>query len=233
MTSAQTGRVVYEETLKMEIELPPEMQHMEDQFPSERMSKKMLLFDDAASLMKAVPDEVERENTFQSDGVRIRMSNGSAEDEIYTDFDTGVLTQKTDFMGRKFLITGDGEGIAWKLTEERSTFLGYECQKATAVDEESEVEAWFTTEIPVPAGPLRYSGLPGLVLVASVDGGRMSFVATEVALDADVSEDLVPPKGGKKVTSDEYSEIVEEKMEEMGVERGGRRGGANIIIRRQ
>lgn len=53
---------------------------------------------------------------------------------------------------------------AWKITKEHQTILGYTCLKATCVYNEVTITAWFTKQIKVLDGPLKYHGLPGLIL---------------------------------------------------------------------
>ena len=149
------------------------------------------------------------------------------ENETYVNLDEGQLIEKQDFLGRTFLITGETLNVAWRLTDERSEFLGYLSQKATAVRDSTTIKAWFTPEIPVPAGPARYGGLPGLILVLTLNDGQTTYVAQELSL-APLDEALVPPKKGKKVTREEFNTIVEEKRKEM--EADGRGGEGNVFI---
>ena len=87
------------------------------------------------------------------------------------------------------------------------------CMKATAELEGDVVTAWFTPEIPVPAGPAEYHGLPGLILaVERLD--ETIFLATMVDLSPPDPELLVPPGEGKLYTSEEFERIVAEKVEE-------------------
>jgi GLPGLI family protein len=93
--------------------------------------------------------------------------------------------------------------------------------KATAQEDSAAVEAWFTPQIPLPGGPGHYRGLPGMILVVSVDDGRIQYTATEVAMAAVAEGVIVEPTEGESVTREEYDAVVIEKMEELRRTRGG------------
>jgi GLPGLI family protein len=231
---AQQGTIAYEEVVKIELNLPPEMESMRDQIPDSRMMPKLLLFSESESLMMDAP-EAEGENneiTLGGDGmqIRMRMANQEADNRVYTNLDDGVVIDKRDFMGRTFLITGDQPTYAWRLTGEQSEYLGFACQKAVAEQDSTMIEAWFTTEIPYSIGPDVYGGLPGAILVLTLDDGQRTFTATNVDMEGDAIAALEPPDDGRKVTRQEFDEIVEEKMKEMGMTQG-RGGAARMIIR--
>ena len=235
LATAQEGNVLYEETVQIEIQALPGMEHLADQFPSSKTTTKQLFFNASSALIKDVQQEGEnKETSFESGGgtVRLHLMGNRAENATYTNFDEDVRIEKKDFLGRTFLITGTPEPLAWRLTDERSEFLGYLCQKATAIRDSTTIEAWFTPEIPIPAGPGQYGGLPGLILVVNENDGKRSIVAKELSLEPLSEEAIVPPTEGKEVTQAEFDEIVEEKMKEMGVERSGK-GGGRFIIRGQ
>ena len=224
------GTVHYEITTRMEIELPPELAHMQDQIPSSRTEQRLLHFDGATSLMEAAPREEEDDATFEGGGMRMMFRRASEANALYIDRDEGTSVNKRDFLGRTFLIDGEDEPISWRLTDEQGEFLGYPCMKATAtVRDTVEVEAWFTPQIPVSAGPETYGGLPGLILVVTVDDARQTLIAKEVTLGGLAEGTLEPPTEGRRVTSEEFQAIMEEKLEEMNQSRGGRRG--RFIIR--
>ena len=219
------GTVQYEVTTRLDIQLPDELAHMADQFPSSRTEDKLLLFREGVSLLKDAPEDEEVQD-FESGGMRM-MFRSNADDALYIDRDTGERIEQRDFLSRTFLIEGEPEALAWRLTDEQAEFLGYPAYKATAMRDTVAVEAWFTPEIPASVGPGPYGGLPGLILVVTEDDARRTFIAREVAL-APLEEDaLEAPRKGRRVTQEAYDEIVREKLEEM--QRG--RGGNRIMLR--
>lgn len=70
--------------------------------------------------------------------------------------------------------------MEWKMVEDSTTnVLGYECMMAETDYHGRHWNAWFSPEIPMPFGPWKLHGLPGLILKAEANGG-FSFVATGI-----------------------------------------------------
>lgn len=68
----------------------------------------------------------------------------------------------------------------WEISDSTKTILGYECVKATTDFHGRKWIAWFSPEIPLSNGPWKLGGLPGVILEASTDDGKYSFVATGI-----------------------------------------------------
>ena len=64
--------------------------------------------------------------------------------------------------------------LQWEFLPEESTVLGYECSKATTEFAGRTYTAWFTPEIPLPFGPYKFGGLPGLIL--KIEDAERQFV---------------------------------------------------------
>lgn len=86
--------------------------------------------------------------------------------------------------------------------------------------EMTEVEAWFTPQIPVGHGPLEYWGLAGLIL--EVSAGDTTLLCSKIVLNADEKVKIEASKKGDVVTKQEYQAIIVKKMKEFRDNRGGR-----------
>jgi len=56
--------------------------------------------------------------------------------------------------------------IQWKIIDETKEIGTFTAQKATAAFRGRDYTAWFTSEIPLPYGPWKLQGLPGMILEA-------------------------------------------------------------------
>lgn len=63
----------------------------------------------------------------------------------------------------KFKVLDDRK-ISWKILPVNEMFGNFRCQKAETTFAGRTWTAWFTTEIPIPDGPYKFSGLPGLIV---------------------------------------------------------------------
>lgn len=70
--------------------------------------------------------------------------------------------------------------MTWEIQEDSiSNVLGYDCIKAVSQYHGRKWTAWFAPEVPLPFGPWKLRGLPGLILKADGDG-LFSFIATGI-----------------------------------------------------
>ncbi|MFD2551602.1 GLPGLI family protein [Bizionia sediminis] len=81
--------------------------------------------------------------------------------------------------------------IAWQLITETKNIGQFNCQKATGIFRGRNYTVWFTNEIPLPFGPWKLNGLPGVILEAKDDKNQLYFFAKKVVL-ADQEEILKP-----------------------------------------
>ncbi len=87
----------------------------------------------------------------------------------------------------------------------------------------TDVEAWYSPQIPVSHGPLEYWGLPGLIL--EVSAGNTTMLCTKIVMNPEEKLEIEAPDKGKEITKAKYQETIVEKMKEFRNNRMGRRRG--------
>ena len=140
---------------------------------------------------------------------------------VWVDPMEGRYIRSVEFLTRDFRIEGEVPAYRWRLLGEESEFLGYVVQKAEAEHDGHTIEAWFTVDIPGFVAPETYSGLPGVVLMVSVDRGLTLIQAVEVDLDTPVDA-ISAPTDGESISPEDFDAIVEEKTEEFRQQMQGR-----------
>ena len=85
----------------------------------------------------------------------------------------------------------------------------------------TEIEAWYTPQLPVMHGPSEYWGLPGLIL--EVSAGNTTMLCTKIVTNPDEKEKIEAPKKGKEITKKEYQKTIVQKMKEFRDNRMRRR----------
>ncbi len=192
----------------------------------ERVNKSMKLYDEHKFELRISGAETYFHNIFQP-----KVEGGSmqeqiaamgisailrANDEFYYNRINGTTThsvpQGTGFVG----ITIDPHDISWEIQSDTVRNLGGK-MCLLAIGQDSTInsynqrvvrtyEAWFTPDIPVPAGPQHFFGLPGLVLLVGEVGGRYQFYASSIDLSIPPCSTKIPnlPKFTTIYTKDEY-----------------------------
>lgn len=226
------GKVIYQRTVQMQLRMS-DASGAEQEIPRTRTDKFEMNFANGKMMFKQMEEEIQDES-FSSGAMMIRTVGGGADDATFCDFEKSRKVESREFFDKKFLIIDSIRRDNWKLGEETKTILNQLCRKATSerigkrmmmtmengkmerkeVDDTSTIVAWFTTDIPVPAGPEVQGQLPGLILQLETNNGRTVYTALEISPKADISQIKEPAKG-KKVTPDEFTKERNKMMDEM------------------
>ncbi|TCK67474.1 GLPGLI family protein [Winogradskyella wandonensis] len=87
----------------------------------------------------------------------------------------------------------------------------------------TQVEAWYTPQIPVSHGPSEYWGLPGLILEVSADNNTM--LCSKIVINPKETVEIEAPKRGEEINKADYQATVIEKMKDFRNNRPSRRRG--------
>lgn len=226
------GKVIYERTMQIQMRIADNDQ-AEQMLPKTRTDKFELTFGNNQSLWKHI-DEEENVDEVNNNGMQIRMMAPGMDDITFFDFGKDRKVEQREMFGKKLLVIDNIRKLNWKLSDDTKTILGHTCHKATAqrfgkrmmmnmdngkmerkeINDTSNLVAWFTSDIPVPAGPEVQGQLPGLILALDMNDGRMLYKALEISPKVDIASIKEPTKG-KKVTPEEFLVERNKMMDEM------------------
>lgn len=107
---------------------------------------------------------------------------------VFKSFDRQNKTTYDDYSDQFAVYDEPFEEMQWTMTEDSAkTISGYDCMMAQSSYHGRKWTAWFAPEIPVQDGPWKFSGLPGLILMATESAGIHSFTATGIeSVDQDI-----------------------------------------------
>jgi len=234
------GKVTYERIAQVRFNIADNNNGEQSQVQT-RTDKFELVFGNNQSLWKQAEKENEEADNANTGGMQVRMIVAGSDDVLYNNFTDAKRTELRVFFDRKFIIDDSIRSLKWKMSDETKTILNRVCRKATAttvnprvtmninngVMERKEVQdtvaitAWFTSEIPVAAGPAEYQGqLPGLILALDINNGRQVYKAVELSEKADLAS-IKAPTGKKHYTPAEYRKERDKMMDEMQQNNGG------------
>jgi GLPGLI family protein len=70
--------------------------------------------------------------------------------------------------------------IDWTLTKNTKKILTHKCQEAIGFFRGRKYYVYFANDIPVPNGPFKFDGLPGLILEVKSEDGAVLIFATQI-----------------------------------------------------
>ncbi|MEK9613448.1 MAG: GLPGLI family protein [Flavobacteriaceae bacterium] len=192
---------------------------------------------------------IEEEKVDAMSGATDSWGSNFARGKQYKNILENKLVQAQEFYGKRFLVKDQLQEIQWNMGSESKQIGEYICFKATALiptDELSwynfswndlakkttdsedpeikltQVEAWYTLQIPLKHGPAEFWGLPGLIL--EVSAGNTTMLCSQVVINPKEKIEIVAPDKGKEITKIDYRNTIQSKMMEMRNNRGRRRG---------
>ena len=173
----------------------------------------VLLFNKKKSIFKEI-SKLNRD--FEENSLSSGLSKllGDSNGIYFTDKEKNKIYHQKEFESEFFLIEQD-KISDWNITHEKKEIDNYTCFKATKNDTyvgssgnliKKKIIAWYTPQIPFNYGPLKYNGLPGLILELQND--KVIFYVKEIHLNLNNKENISKPKKGIKITQSKHDSIV-------------------------
>lgn len=93
----------------------------------------------------------------------------------YTIIQSNQNTQYFERVGMTLLTYKEPTINNWKLIDESKTINTVNCKRAEINYKGRNWIAWYSTDIPIPYGPYKFNGLPGLIIKITDDKGEYDF----------------------------------------------------------
>lgn len=126
----------------------------------------------------------------------------------------GMLTYTDKVFTNKYIYTEKLEKPQWNILNEKKIVADYSCQKAETFYLGRKWIVWFTTAIPIPEGPWKLWGLPGLILEAADSDNDYCFSCIEIKNISSHAAICVPKSRYIKCTKQQHIKIVKEYKED-------------------
>jgi len=108
-------------------------------------------------------------------------NNKKASNIYYSDYTNKKGYTKKNIDGKTYLASEDMQKITWVIQpKKQKTIMGFVCEQAVGNFRGRKYTVWFTSEIPVPFGPWKLHGLPGLILEAKDNFNQVHFKAIKI-----------------------------------------------------
>lgn len=236
----QQGKVVYERTMQLKVMLQGVGEEVAQMMPTSRKDKIEVLFGKGQALQRAVNEEDAQADMADAEsGMHVKFVMAGNDEQTFSSFKDSRTVKQMELGGKQYLLTDSIHKMNWKITGETTTILNYPCQQAVAqhigkriattmkdgemktteVADTSNMVAWFTMQIPVPAGPELQGQLPGLIL--GLDMGTLTYRAVSLSPDVDLAE-LKEPTKGKRITTEEFNKERDKMFKEIQQRTSGR-----------
>ena len=177
----------------------------------------------------------------QPAGMVMMIDDAGGADHIYKNTKEKRYVNQSESLGKIFLIKDKLPELKWELLNETKTIGNYTCYKAIlkqkeevlesdgkSVLKERVIEAWYTQQIPVNAGPDQFYGLPGLIL--QLTDGDKTIICSKIKLNPKNKLEIKEPVKGKVITQEKYNVIMKKKLKQMQ-EMSSQFGGDGIEIK--
>ncbi len=95
---------------------------------------------------------------------------------VYNNYPQGKRTIHDAVFFDYYIFEDDNLPQQWTMVPDSvKTILGYKCRKAVCSYRGRDYEAWYALDLPVNAGPWKFSGLPGLIMSIQDTKGHYTF----------------------------------------------------------
>jgi len=190
----------------------------ETKYPSNNINAKpvesRLYFNDTISIYIRLSKKFHIQNDAgvkkEGEGIGITFDNSDEKGEIiHRNFNAEKIKLRFPKTAAfdAFIVDDAWLKIAWEIKEDTLTIGKFKCKKAIGDFRGRTYIAWFTEEIPLPYGPFKLYGLPGLILQAEDSEKMFSVYMKSIEYPTSQEFEVDEPNEKDKKTLIEYAYV--------------------------
>jgi len=123
---------------------------------------------------------------------------------VYRNIRSDTMIWKTNYGNGVPRLIEPIEKIDWKILDQHKKISGLQCTKAKGALYGRDYEVWFTPDIPVPFGPYKLGGLPGLILQANSTDNIVNYELRLIETESEDIDKIMPPQKGDLINMEEF-----------------------------
>lgn len=128
--------------------------------------------------------------------------------EVYLDRETKTIFSQSSFFKNgeviPCVVTEEVGNIDWIIDDQFKKIGSFKAQRASAKFRGRNYIAWFAPEIPIPIGPWKFNGLPGLILEVQDEELGVQFLFSSIEIPFNTRNEIKKPSEGNQISAEEY-----------------------------
>jgi GLPGLI family protein len=161
--------------------------------------------------------EAYRYEEIKEDESTLGYSWRSEEYYIFRDMKSNSTYDVIRTLNKLYVVEDSIRNPKWKILNDLREIAGHMCMNASYYDElkMNKITAWFALDWPVPMGPERFGGLPGVILEISINNGAQIISADKIELyesDSIIAKPIHKKKV-KRINEEQYLSILRKHIE--------------------
>ena len=215
-----SGEITYVRTMNIHKLLPPSQAMLKSMIPEFKKDKITIRYN--SEFAKITEKSIGKSNG----AVMIQSGGGDGTKYIDRKQNASIELIKTD---GKLYGTEKPVKTKLKLVDETKTINGYKCHKAVgqsqmhsrtesntkSTEEEikTEITYWYTKQLSGGISPMGPTNLPGTVI--AIESDAMVYEMDAYTQKNIITSSIAPPAGYQKITQEQFTDLQEEKIEEL------------------
>ncbi|MCF6239974.1 MAG: GLPGLI family protein [Bacteroidales bacterium] len=130
---------------------------------------------------------------------------------VFRELDKPYLTVRDFCKENQVGVYNDTINFNWKIKQKTKNLQGLECRLATCHFRGRDYKAWFTLSIPLPYGPWKFGGLPGLIV--EIQDNKSDVIIQLKSIDLNTKSNIEPKLSGNKTTFKEMYSCKDKEWE--------------------